>query len=273
MNDSLKTDIVGPDDHRVPGENEWLIFVDEAGSEELDLKFDALVLMFVLMPKYIYRRVVSEFKPILLNHFPNDGVVLHENDLRYPHSSPLYRQFTAATRSSFVNELSAAIATWEIDLIASVIDKAKWRELASPPAESMYQFALRRGLERVVRFTCDRGFTSSGDLVLESRGEERDRELYPVLSDYLNHASRKRGLAPISWRFAPKHAGILGLQLADLFARPVGLHVLRPGQPNRAFDTIRGKFQREGEMRAGTPRWRLDNYPPGVPLPKRVEKW
>ena len=35
-----------------------------------------------------------------------------------------------------------------------------------------------------------------------------------------------------------------GLQLADLIARPIGLHVLRPGQPDRAYDLLAPKLLR-----------------------------
>ena len=37
-----------------------------------------------------------------------------------------------------------------------------------------------------------------------------------------------------------------GLQLADLVARPVGLHTLKPEQINRAFDLLQEKFFCDG---------------------------
>ena len=43
-------------------------------------------------------------------------------------------------------------------------------------------------------------------------------------------------------KFANKQVNSAGLQLLDLVARPIGLHVLRPNQPNRAFDVLRRKF-------------------------------
>ena len=33
-----------------------------------------------------------------------------------------------------------------------------------------------------------------------------------------------------------------GLQLADLVARPIGLNLLKPEQPNRAFNILKKKF-------------------------------
>jgi len=41
-----------------------------------------------------------------------------------------------------------------------------------------------------------------------------------------------------------------GLQLADLVAHPIGRHVVKPDQPNRAYDTLEPKFRRgpQGEV-------------------------
>jgi len=33
-----------------------------------------------------------------------------------------------------------------------------------------------------------------------------------------------------------------GLQLADLVARPIGINLLKPEQPNRAYDVLRNKI-------------------------------
>lgn len=43
-------------------------------------------------------------------------------------------------------------------------------------------------------------------------------------------------------RFVDKKANAIGMQLAGLTARPIGLRVLRPAQPNRAFEIIERKL-------------------------------
>ena len=43
-------------------------------------------------------------------------------------------------------------------------------------------------------------------------------------------------------RFLDKKVNSTGLQLADLVARPIGLHSFKPDQPNRAFEIINNKF-------------------------------
>ena len=56
-----------------------------------------------------------------------------------------------------------------------------------------------------------------------------------------------------------------GLQLADLVARPIGLHVLRLGQPNRAFDVLKQKFYCAGgreNLGENYEKWGLKIVPP-----------
>jgi hypothetical protein len=52
---------------------------------------------------------------------------------------------------------------------------------------------------------------------------------------------RRRTLLPLNIVIADKRTNSEGLQLADLTARPIGLHVLRPRQSNRAWDVIQTK--------------------------------
>ena len=43
--------------------------------------------------------------------------------------------------------------------------------------------------------------------------------------------------------FLNKSANSTGLQIADLIARPIALHELRPHQQNRAFNIIKPKLK------------------------------
>jgi hypothetical protein len=64
---------------------------------------------------------------------------------------------------------------------------------------------------------------------------------------------------PFELVMIPKTANSAGLQLADLVARPVGIKVLRPQQPNRAYDIVATKFRRSltGEIKG----WGLKVFP------------
>lgn len=61
---------------------------------------------------------------------------------------------------------------------------------------------------------------------------------------------------PIS---AEKDANHCGLQLAGLVARPIGRHMMRPEQANRAYERLESEFRRspQGKVQG----WRLKRFP------------
>ena len=48
---------------------------------------------------------------------------------------------------------------------------------------------------------------------------------------------------PFELVMIPKASNSTGLHIADLVARSVGIKVLRPAQPNRAYDIVAKKFR------------------------------
>jgi len=60
-------------------------------------------------------------------------------------------------------------------------------------------------------------------------------------------------------RFVSKAANVPGLQIADLVARPIGRHALDPRQPNRAFEIIEKKLDRNPSGRVNG--WGLKVFP------------
>jgi len=77
-------------------------------------------------------------------------------------------------------------------------------------------------------------------LSAEVKKEDRDLELeFRRICDGANRWGRQ---LPFAIKFADKKTNSSGLQLADLVARPIGLSVLRPQSPNRAFEVLKRKF-------------------------------
>ncbi|HET7267276.1 MAG TPA: DUF3800 domain-containing protein [Oleiagrimonas sp.] len=65
--------------------------------------------------------------------------------------------------------------------------------------------------------------------------------------------------------FADKKTNSPGLQLADLVARPIGLSIIRPEQPNQAFEVLKKKFFCAGgrtNLGVGYEGWGLKIHPP-----------
>lgn len=81
---------------------------------------------------------------------------------------------------------------------------------------------------------------------MECRGKKEDIDLELEFRRICDGENALGQELPFSVKFANKQVNSAGLQLSDLVARPIGLHILRPEQPNRAFDVLRSKFYCEG---------------------------
>jgi hypothetical protein len=224
-----------------------LIFVDESGDHglvNLSPDYPVFVLLFAVFKKHDYVhhvcRAVQEFKMEFWGH---DEVVLHEHDLRKPtgNFAFLLRQ---ELREQFHSKLTQIMAALPATIIAVLIDKPAFLARYHHPV-SPYDYALEAGLERAYRHLHDLGESAAEtSVVVECRGRREDAELelaFRRVCDGSNVLNRK---LPFRLVMIPKSANSVGLQMADLMARPVGIHHIRPHQSNRAYPIIEAKLRR-----------------------------
>ncbi|MBP0617263.1 DUF3800 domain-containing protein [Jiella mangrovi] len=110
--------------------------------------------------------------------------------------------------------------------------------------EHPYHVSLKMCLQCAYRFLEERAQADRlSHFVFERRGLKEDRELE---LEFLRIVSGQndfgRHFAGFRLVFADKKINSTGLQIADLVARPTGVHAMRPGQRNRAFAAFRSKF-------------------------------
>ena len=228
--------------------SDHLVFVDESGDhglENVSQDYPVFVLLFAIFRKDDYvQRVCRDIQQLKINFWGHDEVVLHEHELRKPagHFQILLQR---EIRERFLGELTALMATLPMTVVAVVIDKpafiARYKEPVGP-----YDYALDAGLERVYRHLDSLGDgAKETPVIVECRGRKEDAEL--ELAFRRVRAGNNALGKPLPFRHVmiPKAANSIGLQMADLMARPVGLNHFRPGQPNRAFDNIKQKLRRD----------------------------
>lgn len=228
---------------------DYIVYVDESGDHSLtniDANYPVFVLAFCVFHKRYYSdTVVPALEKFKFRHFGHDIVVLHEHEIRKEKGD--FNIFRGGDeREAFLAELTAIIDQSNFILISCVIDKRKFAGRMGT-ADNPYHYALRVGLERLFEFLQEK---NQGDklthLVVECRGSKEDKDLeleFRRICDGHNATGKK---LPLEIKFANKQVNSAGLQLSDLVARPVGVSVLRPGQPNRAFDVLKKKFYCEG---------------------------
>lgn len=227
------------------GFSDYLVFVDESGDHGLitiDPNYPVFVLAFCVIQKSDYvTKIVPAIQNFKFKHFGHDNVILHEREIRKESGDFAFLK-SKKKKDAFIGELTQIVFDAPFTLICSVIQKEKLKQQYANPANP-YHVALGFGLERVHYYLQSRGAGQKMTYVtVEKRGRKEDAELeleFRRDCDGKNYNGEK---LPLEIVFADKRANLPGLQMTDLVARPVGMSILRPEQPNRAFEVLEKKF-------------------------------
>lgn len=236
----------------------FIAYVDEAGDHgPASPEFPVFVLAFCLFDKMEYANLVTSYMHRLkFKHVGHDALVPHEREIRKARP-PFDFLLNAERRAEFMSDLDTLVARSPFTLVAAVIDKPELHRVHKVPPNP-YHLAMEFGLERIDRHRRDLGDSGKLHVLFEGRGkvEDADLELQFRRVCQTNEPGRVLDLEPI---FVRKDANHCGLQLADLVARPIGRSVMKPEQPNRAYDVLAAKFRRSPSGKVEG--WGLKVYP------------
>lgn len=249
----------------IPGKQfgKYVVYVDESGDhslESVDGQYPVFVLAFCAFHKgYYTSHIVPALETFKFKHFGHDVVVLHETDIRKERGS--FRFSSRPHKDAFIEELTGIIEANNFILIACVIDKVRLRERSENP----YHLALGFCVETLYEFMQEKhqdGLPTH--VVVECRGKKEDAALELEFRRVCAGENKFGKPLPFEIVFADKKTNSSGLQLADLVARPIGLSVVRPEQPNRAFEVLKKKFFCSGGRKhtgVGFEGWGLKIHP------------
>ena len=184
---------------------------------------------------------VLALKQFKFNHFGHDQVILHERDIRKDMGDFSFLK-DRNRKMDFLNELTNIVSAQDFSLVTTVIRKPEYTQRYHDPVNP-YHVALGYGLERVFYYLRSKGAVDKRTHVLvEARGKKEDNELELEFRRICDGGNYERSQLPFEVKFLDKKSNCEGLQLADLVARPVGVHIMRPEQENRAFAALEKKF-------------------------------
>lgn len=234
--------------------SDYIVFVDESGDhglQRINPEYPVFVLAFCIFHKESYTRaVVPAVQGLKFDFWGHDAIVLHSHEIRKA-KGDFSILLNADTRTRFIDRVNDLIETSDFTLIAAVIDKERLvRRYAYP--DDPYEIALAFCMERLQRFLRDRGQSNrKTHLLVECRGKTEDDKLELEFRRICDGGNRVGEMRNLDIRFVDKKHNSPGLQVADLAAYPVGRHIIKPDQPNRAYEIIEGKLRRgpEGQVR------------------------
>lgn len=238
------------------GTSPYIAFIDECGDHSLD-KIDPDFPLFLLCGVIVERQkyvdgIIKPINAFKLKYWDHEGVNLHSRDIRKADGAFSILQ-NAGRRQGFIDELTQLIAGLPFHLFVVGIDKIKHKAKYDKDAKNPYELALTYLFERVLYFL-EIHKVDHLPVIAEARGKNEDRDLeaafYKLLSQgtFYNSAQRFKKLS-CKLLFESKKRNIAGIQLADLCAYPSARNILKPGQPNRAFDVVKGHIFSDGKVR------------------------
>lgn len=242
--------------------SDYIIFVDESGDhglQHIDPQYPVFVLAFCVFHKTNYMQsAVPALQQFKFKHFGHDQVILHERDIRKDIGDFSFLK-DRQKKNDFLNELTDIVEAQSFTLVTTVIRKPEYAERYHEPANP-YHVALGYGLERVFYYLRSVGAVDKRTHVMvEARGKKEDNELELEFRRICDGANYENVQLPFEVVFLDKKSNCEGLQLADLVARPVGVHTLRPTQANRAYDVLQPKFYANGQ--GGVQGWGFKCFP------------
>ncbi|QTD54713.1 DUF3800 domain-containing protein [Parasphingorhabdus cellanae] len=246
--------------------SKFIVYVDESGDHSLDKvdeKYPVFVLAFCVFYQDNYvRNVVSAIEKLKFDEFGHDIVILHERDIRKEQGVFRFRDREA--KIQFMESLTEVIEESNFILISCLIDKRKIR-VDDKEESNPYHVALGFCLETLADLLAEKGQEDhETHIVFERRGTKEDRELELEFRRICAGSNSSGNKLPFEIILADKKVNSAGLQLADLVARPIGIHYMRPDQPNRAFEVLKTKFYCEGgrdNLGSGYEGWGLKIHP------------
>lgn len=232
--------------------SDYIIYLDESGSPSVEADkgdFPVFVLACVCIGKAHYAEVmVPKLQMVKFKYFGHDQIVFHERDIRRQSGDFSVFRTDRSVREQFLSDITSLMSSFDFDIATAVIDKTKLAARYPKPI-SPYEISLLLTMEHLALNLRKHGQIGRiVHVIAESRGKTEDNELELAFRRIADgqppFSSNQRDLLTrFDWRirFCDKRSNSSGLQLADLIARPIGLHYLKPDQPNRAYDVIRNK--------------------------------
>ncbi len=232
----------------------YIAFLDECGDHSLD-KIDHdfpvfLLALLVVERKHYAEEIIPRIGQLKLKYWNHEGVNLHSRDIRKAYGAFSF-MLVPEKRNAFIQELTGIMCCMEYTLFISAIDKQKHKAKYGANAYNPYNMALKLNLERVMDLMALNGETEL-PVIAEARGKSEDNmleiEFLRLMSSGTEYISKLSRLAcPLVFR--NKRDNVAGIQLADLCAHPCARHILKPEQPNQAYDIVEKHIYRHNSVK------------------------
>jgi hypothetical protein len=234
----------------------YIAFFDECGDhslEQIDRDFPLFVLSTVIMERTVYHeQIIPALGRLKMRFWNHEGVNLHSREIRKALGDFSFMQ-VPQKRALVLSALSGLMKELPITLFITAVRKQEHKQRYGMAATNPYDLALTYTFERVLHFL-DGENEVHLPVTAEARGKNEDNELEAAFYRLMTQGTRfipaerfQRLKCPITFR--RKTDNIAGLQIADLCAHPAARQVLKPEQPNQAWEVVKDRIYQRSHVK------------------------
>ena len=230
---------------------QYYLFIDECGHHDLkniDPDSPFFSLCGIIITQDEYQKLKIAFTDIKNKFWGSENIIFRSYDIRHQKKG-----FTIlkdlGTKTNFYLDLNSIMTNGEYSIISPVIHKIEHVEKYGSKAQEVYQSSITFLFERCIKFLekqkdCD---LIEIRIAFEKRGKKEDEELKKHITKLLKFGSYYESASKFNKYikrvdFIEKSKNLIGLQMADIAAYPIAIHVIYPERPNPAFEIVRAKL-------------------------------
>lgn len=235
-----------------------VMYLDESGEHRLSSindKYPVFVLGGVIADRAYVREVIDPaFQAFNRRFFGTEEVVLHTVDIR-KNAGVFAALGDPGFRREFFEHLNALIDSLDVQIVATVVDKHRYRETHGTTAQDPYLHCMESPVDHFCLVLGEA--RDSGFICAERRNVTLDRELTEAwealrTGDAVRGYRRARHIEEriVGFEIRGKHPARAAMHLADLVVTPIGRYAAgKPQAENRIrWDVVAPKIQRINDV-------------------------
>lgn len=246
---------------RKSNKSKYHLFIDECGDHNLakyDPGFPAFTLCGILVSRQNLNALNKAFEELKVNTFGSKDIIIHSVDIRkWRGSFSVLADYELRVR--FFKGIEEILSQHNAYVIVSctILKEQLSKFCVRGEEDDVYGLSLSYLIERSI-FCVDNDVKDDTlpeiSIVVERRGKKEDNKLLNYYNGLRNRGTKwvaaNRLRARITdFDFKNKKDNIIGLQIADLIAYPVTIHLLHPERVNLSYEAIKHNiFQDNGVL-------------------------
>lgn len=240
--------------------SKYYLFIDECGDHNLakyDPGFPVFTLCGILVSQHNLRSLGKAFEDLKIEIFGSKEIVIHSVDIR-KWRGPFSVLENKDLRESFFSGIQRILSQNDAYVIVSctILKEQLNKFCVRGEEDDVYGLSLSYLIERSIFFVDNtkNGKIPKISIVVERRGKKEDNKLLNYYNGLRNRGTKWVTVERLRTRigdfgFKNKKDNIIGLQIADLIAYPITIHLLHPERPNPSYEAVKQNiFQDNGVL-------------------------